>query len=234
MTDRYTLTQPWKMQERFQTANQAVRLEALYNQRSGQTAITVSRTRQGVNALVERYYGFLPPWAVKDAENRMAFQIMARAESVHEKPMWANAFQRNRCLLIADGCYLWHKHDETEEPYYLRLKTRELFAIAAVASLNLQFHPTIETFATLSVRANGLVAEIHERMPMILHRDAEAVYLDPSTPEDALRDVLVPYDETAMELYKVTPKLKHATGNSRKLIDPIAGALQQQSWLDSF
>ena len=52
-------------------------------------------------------WGLIPSWAEDRAiGNRM---INARAESVAMKPAYRSAFEKGRCLVVADGFYEWKK-----------------------------------------------------------------------------------------------------------------------------
>ena len=233
MTKCYTLTQPEKVQLRFQTANGFKgKPEPKYNIRQGHALLTVSsdhRLRDYV--LIARHFGFIPPWA-SAVEGQWTAQAFARAETVHETKMFCDAFQTARCLAVVDGCYIWDKDEN--QPYYLRLKSKALFSIAAISSLNPRFSTSLQTVAVLTIYPNDLVAAIHPRMPMILRPEVETTYLDSTTPLDTLRELFVPYPENEMELYRVSPKLNKARSNSKKFIEPIDGVLEQRSWLDNF
>jgi putative SOS response-associated peptidase YedK len=70
--------------------------------------------------LVMLKWGLIPEWA-KDAAigNEM---IMARADTVADKPAFRDAFRRRRCLMVADGFYEWQKANGKKQPYFIGLK----------------------------------------------------------------------------------------------------------------
>lgn len=75
-------------------------------------------------------WGLLPSWA-KDAS--MAAKLAnARGETVAEKPAFRSAFRRMRCLIPADGFYEWEATPASKQPWFIRLKSKELLAFAGL------------------------------------------------------------------------------------------------------
>jgi putative SOS response-associated peptidase YedK len=78
-------------------------------------------------------WGLVPFWAT---DAKVAFKsINARVETVTTAPAFREAFERRRCLVVADGFYEWKKLDEkskTKQPYRIMLKSGEPFAFAGL------------------------------------------------------------------------------------------------------
>jgi putative SOS response-associated peptidase YedK len=73
-------------------------------------------------------WGLIPSWADNPAiGNRL---INARSETVAIKPAFRQAFQKGRCLVVADGFFEWKKTGVTKQPYYIRLNDDKPFAFA--------------------------------------------------------------------------------------------------------
>ncbi len=149
-------------------------------------------------------WGLIPFWA-KDPSigNRM---INARAESIAEKPAFRNAFQRRRCLVIADGFYEWRKEGKHKVPMRIILKTGQPFGFAGLWETWMSSEgAAIESCTIVTTTPNALMEPIHNRMPVILPREAETVWLDPGNADSAvLRELLVPYAAEGMEAYEVS------------------------------
>ena len=96
------------------------------------------------------------------------------------KPYFRQAFQTKRCLVLTDGFYEWQRTGKGKVPYRIALKTGEPFAFAGIWSMGQdgQRRPW-SSFAILTTEANRLVAHIHNRMPVILHPEDEATWLNP-------------------------------------------------------
>ncbi len=60
----------------------------------------------------------------------------------------------------------------------------------------------IESCTVLTTEANPLIAPIHKRMPIILHRQMHGVWLNPHSPLP--EDVFKPYGAEAMETWPVS------------------------------
>jgi putative SOS response-associated peptidase YedK len=82
--------------------------------------------------LVMLKWGLIPAWA-KDAAVGSQM-IIARADTVAQKPEFRSAFQKRRCLMVADGFYEWQKTNGKKQPYFIGLKDQSPFAFAAYGS----------------------------------------------------------------------------------------------------
>ena len=74
--------------------------------------------------------GLIPSWA-KSASvgSRMT---NARAETVAERPSFRTAFQRRRCLVLADGFYEWQRTGSRKRPMRITMALGEPFAFAGL------------------------------------------------------------------------------------------------------
>jgi len=116
-------------------------------------------------------WGLIPSWAKDPAVgNRM---INARSETVAEKPAFRSAFQRRRCLILADGYYEWAKVGGQKQPYYIRMRDERPFAFAGLwehwqGADQSQLPGPVETCTIITTESNDLTADLHHRMPVIL------------------------------------------------------------------
>ena len=149
-------------------------------------------------------WGLIPFWA-KDPSigNRM---INARAETVAEKPSFRNAFTRRRCLIVADGFFEWRKEGKTKTPMRIILKNGEPFGFAGLwETWKSPEDELIRSCTIITTTPNEVMEPIHNRMPVILPRDAEAQWLNVSvTDTGVLRELLVPYAASELEAYEVS------------------------------
>ena len=150
-------------------------------------------------------WGLIPFWA-KDPKigNRM---INARAESVVEKPSFRQAFQKRRCLVIADGFYEWKKVPGGKIPMRIVLKSGEPIGFAGLwETWKSPEGDPVQSCTIITTTSNALMEPIHNRMPVILAQEAEKVWLDVSVPSNTseLRELLVPYSAAEMEAYEVS------------------------------
>ncbi len=70
------------------------------------TTIDVVRKAEGGRELVSMRWGLVPAW-LKKALKEVPVTFSARAETVAEKPMFRDAFNRRRCIIPAPGFFEW-------------------------------------------------------------------------------------------------------------------------------
>jgi putative SOS response-associated peptidase YedK len=139
-----------------------------YNIAPSQPVAIVRASRDQDNrewALVQ--WGLVPSWS-KDPSIG-ARMINARAETVEEKPSFRTAFKRRRCLIPADGFYEWKRLNGGKQPFYIRLESGEPFAFGGLWEYwQGPDGSALESCTILTTEPNGLMAELHNRMPLIL------------------------------------------------------------------
>ncbi len=167
-------------------------------------------------------WGLIPPWA-KDISisNKL---INARAETLSEKPSFRNAFKKKRCLIIADSFYEWKRHsDKSKTPMRIKLKTGDLYAMAGIwESWKSPEGKSIYSCAVITTGPNELMKPIHDRMPVILKRDDEKIWVNPSISDPSyLNQFLTPLDADLMEAYEVSSLVNSPKNNSIDLIQKI-------------
>lgn len=166
-------------------------------------------------------WGLIPPWA-KD-EKIGSKMINARAETAAEKPSFRNAFKKKRCLIIADSFYEWRRTDNHKTPMRIKLKSGEPFAFAGLwESWKSPEGKTISTCSILTTKPNDLMATIHDRMPVVLSKEAEKVWLDPKVDDpEVLGELLKPFDASEMEAYEVSSAVNSPKNNGPELIEKV-------------
>jgi len=190
-----------------------------YNIAPTQTVIVVND--DGNRHLTQMRWGLIPSWAKDQAiGNRM---INARAETVATKPAFRVALRKRRCLIPADGFYEWTPAGRRKQPVYIALKTREPFAFAGLWEIWISPDgEEVQSCTIITTEANELLKPIHDRMPVILPKDAEAVWLDPTVQEPAqLLPLLVPYPSEDMEVYPVSAKVNSPANDGPECIEPL-------------
>jgi len=175
----------------------------------------------GKRRLVKSRWGFVPSWS-KDVTAGYKM-INARAESVADKPSFRQAFQNQRCLVVADGFYEWKKEGTTKRPFYIRLKSGKPIGFAGL--YNVWKSPEGEQICTstiITTDANELLQPLHDRMPVITSPDKYDLWLDPTIHDKALlQAVLKPYASEALDTYEVTSKVNSPKNNSPENIQKM-------------
>jgi putative SOS response-associated peptidase YedK len=217
---RFTLTTNLgAIAKRFGAARFLEEVGPRYNIAPTQTVIVVND--DGTRHLTRMQWGLIPSWAKDPAiGNRM---INARAETVATKPAFRAALRKRRCLIPADGFYEWQQQERRKQPVYIALKSREPFSFAGLwESWTAPDGQEIKTCTIITTEANEILKPIHDRMPVVLSKDAEAVWLDPTVQDPAkLLPLLKPYPAEEMEVYPVSTKVNSPANDGPGCIQPL-------------
>ncbi len=123
-------------------------------------------------------WGLVPHWA-KDASVGYKM-INARAETAAERPAFKESLQRRRCLIPADGFYQWVRTVKAKRPFHFGLEDDSQFAFAGLWDRwRGSDGTTLETCTILTTTPNQLLADVHDRMPVILPATSYDLWLDP-------------------------------------------------------
>jgi putative SOS response-associated peptidase YedK len=161
-------------------------------------------------------WGLIPPWA-KDA--KIAYKMInARAETADEK----GAFKRllatadRRALLVADGFYEWLRSEDRKQPrlpFRFTLADGAPFAFAGLWTPGTLDGGPIESATILTTAANGLVAAVHDRMPVILAGpDGERAWLSSELDALAAKALCVPLPAEQMTVTPANPLVNKVGG----------------------
>jgi putative SOS response-associated peptidase YedK len=158
----------------------AMALPARYNVTPGQ-AVAAIREHDGRRRLDALKWGLVPFWA-KDATIGRRL-INARLESIAEKPAFREAWSRRRCLIPASGFYEWAEANRgRKQPYFIAPVREPLLALAGLwERWRTPTGDRLETCVIVTIEASPELAAIHDRMPLLVPRDAHATWLDPRT-----------------------------------------------------
>ena len=191
MCGRYSLAGPNPAQvHAAYPVTEGVEVRRRYNVAPTDPVLAVTTTREGASRGELLRWGLVPSWA-KDPSGA-AKMINARAETVAERPAYRRAFERMRCLILADGFYEWQRQPAgPKQAFHITAGDRELFAFAGLwAVWHAPDGSTLRTCTILTTAANPAIASLHDRMPVILPREAEDAWLEPATPHAELHDLL--------------------------------------------
>jgi len=201
MCGRYSLfTPPEELEARFD-ARFTFEFEPRYNAAPSQRLPVI--TGEDPAAIRRLEWGLIPRWADKSDEGH----INARAETVEEKPAFADAYEASadygdrdtpaagRCLVPADGFYEWADTGDGKRPYRVALEDDRPFAMAGLwerwtpdtvqtglgsfGGDDADDEPDpVETFTIVTTEPNEVVKPLHHRMAVVLSPDEESAWLE--------------------------------------------------------
>lgn len=181
---------------------------------------------EGERRLGELRWGLVPNWSKEEKAGPNPINL--RAETVTEKPSFQRLLTRKRCLIPSDGFYEWKKSGKSsKQPIRFTLKNDSLFGMAGLYDTWIQADGgRLHTCTILTTTPNSLVASVHDRMPVILTQEAEALWLDRTVTEvHRLKPILAPYPEELMTSYEVDPKVGNVRYDEPDCIDPLHALL---------
>jgi len=185
-----------------------------YNVAPGQDMPVV--TSHNPNTVEIMKWGLIPEWEKSDKPK--GFINLRDDTVIHKK--WAWKYLRfQRCLVPASGFYEWRKTGEGKTPYYIRPETDGYFSFAGLYS---EWHDPAgavrKTYTIITTSPNAFMEPIHNRMPVILSREDEPLWLNPDTSEiEQLASLIRPY-AGKMEAYPVSRKVNSPATDDASLI----------------
>ena len=169
-------------------------------------------------------WGLVPSWAKDRSTASRMFN--ARAESVPDKPAFRAAFAKRRCLVPADGWYEWETVDTPDGPrkqaMYMTPADGHVLAFAGLYEFWGTPGETITTCTIITSPSAGELSRIHDRMPLVLPRQAWAAWLDPAVSDAS--DLLRAWDEAGgehLELRPVASTVNNVDNNGPELVRPV-------------
>jgi putative SOS response-associated peptidase YedK len=209
MCGRFKLTMtPEVMAELFGIDDEPV-MAPRFNIAPTQQVLTVRRSDGNRRQWAHARWGLVPSWA-KDPSIG-ARMINARAETVAEKPSFRVAVRKRRCLIPADGFYEWRKTGAGKQPYLIGFEDGQPFAMAGLwESWRQPDGSPLESCTILTTSANPVVADLHERMPVILPPELydEWLHSEP-LPPPRLQEILVPFTGPGMTANRVSTRVNN-------------------------
>ena len=193
--------------------------------------IAIVRLIEGKRQFALVRWGLLPSW-VKDPKN-FTLLINARGESVMEKPAFSAAMKRRRCLVPADGFYEWKAIGTRKQPYYVRAKSGQPLAFAGLwETWTGPNGEELETAAIVTTRSNRALADIHERMPVIVPPEAFNLWLDCANVDPETAAALIsPASENLLEAYEVSTAVNRTANDNPELVERYAEPAQAETVL---
>ena len=177
-------------------------------------------------ALRNCQWGFVPGWASDPAiGNRM---INARSETVAVKPAFRAAFRNGRCLVPADGYYEWRKTRTGKQPVYIHPSDNEPMAFAGLYSSwsGNASSANLLSCTILTREADGWLAPVHDRMPVILPEELWDSWADSARPGEAiLREILDVPTGRGLVLTEVSTLVNSPAHDSKECVVPLADQL---------
>ncbi len=232
MCGRYRLSRRKQLiQEYFDTSDE-VDWEPRYNIAPTQTVPVIWQDPQEpIRRTSLMRWGLIPYWA-KDPS--IGYKLInARSETVGSKPAFREAFKSRRCLIPADGFYEWKRIVNGKQPFHFGLQDDSLFAFAGLWDRwKDAIGQAVESCSILTTTPNALLADVHDRMPVIPSPEHYDLWLDPGFRDlAATTEMLKPYDAGQMRRYAVSVRVNNVANDDAQCSQPLEVSRAIQSGL---
>ena len=153
-----------------------------------------------------------------DSSPNSFFPINARSETVHEKPIFSEAYLENRCLIPADGWFEWQVIEGQKYPHHIYSENCETFAFAGIWKIINQK----KVFSILTRSAAPNILHIHHRAPVALTEDHWEFWLDKKQSQDSLRS-LTEASQPIWKAQQVSSRVNSTRNNDPEILNPDSG-----------
>jgi putative SOS response-associated peptidase YedK len=192
-----------------------------FNVAPTQNVLAVAAGKGGERRLGVLRWGLVPPWA--DDVSVGARMINARSETVGTRAAFREAFDRRRCLIVADGFYEWRKDEGRKVPLRFVRPDGQPFTFAGLWERWRQKDGTdLHTCTILTTTPNAVLAPIHDRMPVVIAPRDRDRWLDRAADGAAVADLLRPPPDDALEGYTVSDRVNAVSNDDAAVIAPQA------------
>jgi putative SOS response-associated peptidase YedK len=163
--------------------------------------------------------GLIPHWCKDPSGGRKP--INAKCETVRNLPTFRDAYRMRRCIVPVDGFFEWKaiKGQKAKQPYAIAMKDGKPFGIGGIWE-NWKEPASGEwmrTFAVITTDANELVADIHDRMPLILAPEGYGRWLgDEPDPRDLMR----PFRAGLMRMWPISTRVNKPGNDDASIVEP--------------
>ncbi len=182
--------------------------------------------REERRAITAYRWGLVPHWATDLKGGSRMFN--ARAETLTTSPAFREAFKRRRCLVPVDSFYEWKRVGTVRQPYRVVREDGRPLALAGLwagwkdPASDPESPVIVRTFTIVTTTPNDALAELHDRMPVIIPDDAWDRWLDPLGIEPGERiGLLQPTDEIALRIHAVSRAVNDVRSDGPELVEPL-------------
>ena len=229
MCGRFTQERPAsELAEIFAAEPLADELGARYNVAPTDEAFVVVEREQR-RAVTAYRWGLVPHWSSDGKGASRMFN--ARAETITASPAFREAFKRRRCIVPVDSFYEWKREGTVRQPYRVVRDDDRPLALAGLWAgwRDPETDQVRRTFTIVTTAPNDAVADLHDRMPVILHESMWDRWLvdgraGSPVDEGELLAMLQPTDAIALRIHPVNRYVNDVRRDGPELIEPLAVA----------
>src|SRR4051794_36530366 len=181
MCGRFTHRYTWaEIQRLYRLTSPASNVQPSYNVCPTDT-VNVVTSSDDTRILQPMRWGMVPRWWSKPLKELMRLSTFnARVETVTTKPFFREAFRRTRCIIPASGYYEWQDTPDGKQPHYFTRTDGQVISFAGLWDewKDRASGETVKSCTMIITAPNAMVAEVHDRMPVVLEPDQFTPWLE--------------------------------------------------------
>lgn len=164
-------------------------------------------------------WGFRPLYTTS---NRPLEIINIKGETVFDKAIFKTSVLQRRCVILADSFYEW-KSDKSDKNPFRFMTDQKVFPMAAIwQTVATPGGGKIHTVAIITTHNNDTLKGIHHRMPLILTKEDEKIWLNNKIKDiPTLKKLIKPYDDKLMHFEQVSSLVNNPRNDDISLIKKI-------------
>lgn len=221
MISRYALYDIADLSNRFHITEGLPKGVKPYYNNSPTVSAPVIISHEGTPIIKQMKWGLIAKGA-KDTNSVFRYKTYnVPLEKIFSRHSWELAVRESRCLVPANGFYELNGSGK-KRAFYVLPNDKSLFGFAGVYSSWQDPEGVIHgTYSIITTEATSEMPDSSTRMPIIIKREDEARWLDPTiTDINSLYDMLRP-NSRELTVYEVSPAVHSPKPNQPGLIDHI-------------
>lgn len=218
---------PGEIRERYFLSSLPTLIFPSYNVAATQQSLIISSSDR------DQFFGKTAIWGFKKEIKYQVRQIInLRSETIERTVHMLDKDHTTRCLIPATGYYEWKRENNKKPPYYIRRNDNALFSMAGLVSdAPVDAAYSDPSFIILTCPSEGMMSNLHDRMPVIISQKEEIQYLSMETERAvplSLHEMRTKVQDFTM--FPVSPAVNNPEHNYPELIDPVTypGSKQQK------
>ena len=174
-------------------------------------------------------WGLIPSWVESEERASQLWNntVIARGESMFEKPSFKESATKGRCVIPIDGFFEHFHQNGKTFPYYIQRKDKKRMLLGGIKSswINPNSGEEVDSFAMITTKANDLMSTIHNnpkiaepRMPLLLNEEDIETWFEGSKEE--IMNLIAPNTSQELDTKTVKPlRGKLYMGNVPEIVD---------------
>ena len=164
-------------------------------------------------------WGLVPFWA---EDTKIGSRLInARAETIHSKPSFRSAFRSRRCLVPVNNWFEWRSTGGRKQPWLIRSEEESILTLAGLWESWSKEGDTIETFTLITTQASPELSDVHHRQPAIIAPSDFEQWLDVSTKQDQLKELVLRPRVSGFITHPVSLEVNNVRNNGPQVIEPL-------------